>query len=204
MQDSNMPSDRQGATAPMEKRDGIETRSQLETCSHAVGQGVGLAAASLISYALITHILTRVFSVSREDDLLGGMWAVIATVFVYRQSYQKSMKAALSRMSATVLSFALCLIYLLILPFHPVGMAALIGIGTVILILVDRAEDVITAGITTAVLMVMAGIAPQHAWTQPILRLVDTNIGIAVGIAAAWAGMKLGSHAHRRSPAVAR
>jgi hypothetical protein len=67
-----MPSNRQGATAPMEKRDGIETRSQLETCSHAVGQGVGLAAASLISYALITHILTRVYSVSREDDLVGG------------------------------------------------------------------------------------------------------------------------------------
>jgi uncharacterized membrane protein YccC len=185
----------------MEKRDGIETKSQLETCSHAVGQGVGLAAASLISYALITHILTRVYSVSREDDLVGGMWAVIATVFVYRQSYQKSMKAALSRMSATVLSFALCLIYLLILPFHPVGMAALIGIGDVILILVDRAEDTITAGITTAVVMVVAGIAPQHAWTQPILRLVDTTIGMAVGIAAAWAGMKLGYQTHRRSPA---
>jgi uncharacterized membrane protein YccC len=198
-----MPSDRQGATAPMEKRDGIETRSQLETCSHAVGQGVGLAAASFISYALITHILTRVYSVSREDDLVGGMWVVVATVFVYRESYEKSMRAALSRMSATVLSFALCLIYLLILPFHPVGMAALIGIGAVILILVDRAEDVITAGITTAVLMVMAGIAPQHAGTQPILRLVDTNIGMAVGIAAAWAGMKIGSQTHRRRPATA-
>ena len=198
-----MPSNRQGATAPMEKRDGIETRSQLETCSHAVGQGVGLAAASLISYALITHILTRVYSVSREDDLVGGMWAVIATVFVYRESYQKSMRAALSRMSATVLSFALCLVYLLIFPFHPVGMAALIGIGAVILILVDRAEDVITAGITTAVLMVMAGLAPQHAWTEPILRLVDTNIGMAVGIAAAWAGMKIGSQTHRRRPATA-
>jgi len=62
-----MPSNRKGATAPMEKRDGIETRSQLETCGYAVGQGVGLAAASLISYALITHILTRVYSVSREE-----------------------------------------------------------------------------------------------------------------------------------------
>ena len=45
--DSNMASNRPGATAPMEERDRIETRSQLETCSHAVGQGVGLAAASL-------------------------------------------------------------------------------------------------------------------------------------------------------------
>jgi hypothetical protein len=79
-----MPSDRQGATAPMEKRDGIETRSQL------------------------------------------------------------------------------------------------IGMGTVLLILVDRSEDVITAGITTTAVMVNAGIAPQHAWTQPILRLVDTSIGLGV------------------------
>src|SRR3984957_10970789 len=188
----------------MGTQDGIGTRPQWETVGRAVGQGVELTVACLISYALITKILIRVYSVSREDDLLGGMWAVIATVFVYRESYQKSMKAVLSRMSATVLSFALCLIYLLILPFHPVGMAALIGIGAVILILVDRAEDVITAGITTAVVMVVAGIAPQHAWTQPILRLVDTSIGLGVGIAAAWIGLKLGSQSHGRSPAVAR
>src|SRR5580698_5258475 len=197
--DSNMPSNKPGGTAPMEKRDGIETRSQLETCSHALGQGVGLAAASLISYALITHILTRVYSVSREDDLVGGMWVVGATIYVYRESYEKSMRAALSQFSATVLSFALCLVYLLILPFHPMGMAALIGMGTVVLILVDRSEDVITAGI-----MVNAGIAPQHAWTQPILRLVDTSIGLGVGIGAAWIGLKLGSQSHGRSPAVAR
>ena len=198
-----MQSDKQGATTLMGNQDGIERRPLLETRGRTLAQGVELAVACLISYALITQLLTRVYSVTREDDLLGGMWAVVATVFVYRESFQKSMKAALSRMSATVLSFALCLVYLLILPFHPVGMAALIGIGAVILILVDRDEDVITAGITTAVVMVMAGIAPQHAWTQPILRLVDTNIGMAVGIAAAWAGMKLGSQTRRRSPPTA-
>jgi hypothetical protein len=86
----------------------------------------------------------------------------------------------------------------------PSGSAELIGMGTVVLILVDRSEDVITAGITTAAVMVNAGIAPQHAWTQPILRLVDTSIGLGVGIAAAWIGLKLGSQSHGRSPAVAR
>jgi uncharacterized membrane protein YgaE (UPF0421/DUF939 family) len=145
-----------------------------------------------------------VYSVSREDDLVGGMWVVAATVYVYRESYEKSMRAALSQFSATLLSFALCLVYLLIFPFHPMGMAALIGIGTVVLILVGRSEDVITAGITTTIVMVNAGIAPQHAWTQPILRLVDTSIGLGVGIAAAWIGLKLGSQFHGRSPAVAR
>ena len=147
--DRNLPSKKRGAMTFMGTQDGIGTRPQRETLGRAVGQGVELTVACLISYALITQILIRVYSVSREDDLLGGMWAVIATVFVYRESYQKSVSAAISRMSATVLSFALCLIYLLFLPFHALGMAALIGIGAVVLILADRHEDVITAAITT-------------------------------------------------------
>jgi hypothetical protein len=35
--------------------------------------------------------------------------------------------------------------------------------------------------------MVVAAISPQHAWQQPILRLTDTVIGVAVGALAAWA-----------------
>jgi hypothetical protein len=79
----------------MGAQDGIGTRPQRETLGRAVGQGVELAVACLSSYALITQILIRVYSISREDDVLGGMWAVVATVFVYRESYQKSMSAAM-------------------------------------------------------------------------------------------------------------
>jgi len=61
----------------------------------------------MISYSLITHLLARFFSVSRDDDLLGGMWAMVATLFVYRYSYEESADAALSRMGATSLSLAL-------------------------------------------------------------------------------------------------
>ena len=43
-------------------------------------------------------MLAQVFSVSRDDDLLGGMWAVVASIFVYRYSYEESAGAALSRM----------------------------------------------------------------------------------------------------------
>jgi len=96
-------------------------------------------------------------------------------------------------MAATLLSFVLCLVYLLILPFHAWGMAALIGIGTIALSLLGRSEDIITAGITTAVVMVVAGISPQHAWKQPLLRLVDTLVGVGVGIVAAWISLTIGS-----------
>jgi len=156
----------------------------------AVGDGVALGVACLVSYLLITRILGQAYFVSRDDELLGGMWAVIATIFVYRHAYQQSVSAALSRMAATLLSFALCLVYLLIYPFYPWGMAALIGIGTIVMTLIGRPKDIITTGITTAVVMVVAGISPQHAWKTPVLRLIDTTVGVVVGISAAWIGLK--------------
>ena len=152
----------------------------------AVGHGVVLAICCLISYWIITNVLAAARVVPRDDEFLGGMWAVIATVFVFRHSYEESATAALSRISATLLSFALCFIYLLIFPFRPVGMAALIAVGSIVLSLAGRSEDIITAGITAAVVMVVAGISPQHAWKQPILRLIDTVVGVAVGITGAW------------------
>jgi uncharacterized membrane protein YgaE (UPF0421/DUF939 family) len=79
------------------------------------------------------------------------MWAVIATIFVYRWSYSQSVGAALSRIAATALSFALCFAYLLFFPFHLWGMGALIGIGAIVMSLVGRPDGIITTGITTAV-----------------------------------------------------
>jgi signal transduction histidine kinase len=68
-------------------------------------------------------------SVSHADDLLGGMWAVVATVFVYRYTYGQDLAAALSRTAATSISFARRLAYLLVRPFHARGLAALSGVG---------------------------------------------------------------------------
>jgi hypothetical protein len=150
-----------------------------------------LAISCVISYWLITHILANTYSISRDDDLLGGMWAVAATIFVCRYSHAESVRAALSRMAATSVSFALCLIYLLIFPFHVWGMAALIGIGAVIVTMMGRPDDTITTGITIAVVMVVAELSPHAAWRQPILRLFDTAVGVSIGVVAAWVGTKV-------------
>jgi uncharacterized membrane protein YccC len=127
-------------------------------------------------------------------------WAVVATIFVYRYSHAESVRAALSRMAATSISFVLCLVYLLIFPFHVWGMAALIGIGAIVVTTMGRPDDTITTGITIAVVMVVAALSPHGAWRQPVLRLVDTAVGVAVGVAAAW----LGTHAMRRTKLIGR
>lgn len=56
-----------------------------------------LALASVLSYWLVTHGLARVHSVSRTDDTLGGLRAVIATVAVCRVSYHESCRAAVAQ-----------------------------------------------------------------------------------------------------------
>lgn len=171
---------------------GASQRGPLFRVGHAVGSGTILAIACMLSYWLITTVLTREYRVSREDDLLGGMWAVVATIFVYRTSHQKSARAAVARTVATLVSFVACFAYLLLFPFHAVGMAVLIGIIAIILALVRRSEDIVTAAITTAVVLGIAGISPENAWIQPILRSVDTAVGILVGVAASWISLGLG------------
>jgi hypothetical protein len=177
-----------------QKAEGVVGRPRtVAVLAHSVGVGMSC----LVSYWLITYVLSYAHSVSRADDQLGGMWAVIATVFVYRITYRQSVGAALSRMAATVFSFALCLIYLLLLPFHPLGLAALIGIGTFVLMVMGRDDLVVTTGITTAVVMVVAALSPHDAWQQPILRLVDTLVGVAIGVAAATIGLRVSSRTAR-------
>jgi len=146
---------------------------------------IDMAIACGISYAIITRLLIPF--VDRPDDLLGGMWAVVATIFVFRDSREGSLSAGRARLIATCVSFALCLSYLLTFPFTPLGMVVVIGVGSIAMILLGRRDDIVTTGITTAVVMVVAALSPQEAWHQPFLRLVDTVVGIGVGVSCKWA-----------------
>ena len=171
-----------------ERSAGRSGRLSSPQARSAVAESVVLAVACLLTFWLVTDLLSRVHSLGRDDDLLGGMWAVLATIFVLRDSFRKSVAAAVSRTAATSVSFVLCLIYLVFLPFHAWALAVLVGASVLVVMLLGRPGDAVTAGITTAVILVVTAVSPQHAWQQPILRLADTVVGVAVGAAFAWAG----------------
>ena len=158
----------------------------LTLSSWDVVYALNMAIACLITYWIMTHILSRF--VDESTGFLGGMWAVVATVFVFRETRLRSLSAGIARLIATCVSFALCLLYLLLFPFTPVGMAVLIAIGTMVMALLGRRDDIVTVGITTVVVMVVAAMSPSDAWQQPLLRLVDTIVGIGVGVACKWVG----------------
>jgi uncharacterized membrane protein YgaE (UPF0421/DUF939 family) len=164
----------------------IQEANTPKLSSWDVAYALNMAIACLITYWIMTHTLSRF--VDESSDFLGGMWAVVATVFVFRETRLGSLSAGIARLIATCVSFALCLLYLSLFPFTPVGMAALIAIGTLVMALLGRREDIVTVGITTAVVMVVAAMSPADAWQQPLLRLADTMVGIAVGVACKWVG----------------
>jgi hypothetical protein len=86
---------------------------------------------------------------------------------------------------------ALCLPYLLLFPFTPVGLAILLSIGTLVMALLHRRDDIVTTGITTTVVMVVAAMSPTDAWQRPLLRLFDTVIGITLKVICKWIGSYL-------------
>jgi uncharacterized membrane protein YccC len=177
-------------------------RLTVPAAAEAVITSVILAVSCLLSYWAVATILAHIYSIARSDDVLGGAWAVIATIFVYRDSREHDTAAARSRMTATAVSLVLCLAYLLVLPPSVWGMALLIGLGTLIVTLIGRPGDAITTSITTAVLIGIAAVNSQHAWQQPILRFFDTLIGVGVGLAAAWIGLRItrALDGHRTGP----
>jgi uncharacterized membrane protein YccC len=89
-----------------------------------------------------------------------------------------------------MVSLILCLSYLLLFPITSFGMAALIFIGTLVTISLGRRDEIGLTAITTAVVMIVAASDTHNAWQQPLLRLVDTVVGIAIGVVCKWAATR--------------
>jgi uncharacterized membrane protein YccC len=119
------------------------------------------------------------------------IWAVISAAFVYKDTRSHSFSAGRSRLIGTLISVVLCLAYLALFRASPVGMAILIAIGTFATTWLDRPDEIGVTAITTVVVLVLAASEPQKAWQQPLLRLLDTVVGIVVGVVCKWAVSKI-------------
>ena len=101
-----------------------------------------MAVACAVSYLVTTELLGGF--IDRDDTLLGGMWAAVATLFVFRETREGSLSAGISRLAATFVSFVLCFIYIALLPVNAAGMGLIIGVGTIVMLVLGRHEDIVT------------------------------------------------------------
>ena len=141
---------------------------------------MGIACA--VTYFLATQVLSSL--VVESNSLLGGMWATASTIYVFRETRDTSVSALVSRLIATFVSFLLCFLYIAAKqPVNALGIGFLVGLCTIIMMLVNRRDAVVTAGITTVVVVVAAKLDPEHALLQAPLRLLDTVVGVLIGAA---------------------
>jgi fusaric acid resistance family protein len=117
---------------------------------------VALGLSALGCYWFALHVVNPIHEVTPTGDTIGALWAAISTVFVYRHSYDESASAALTRISGTGVSFVLCLIYLVLFPFHLWAIAVLIAIGAFVLAAAGRPQDTMPASLATLVVLVIA------------------------------------------------
>jgi hypothetical protein len=90
---------------PVEARNALETGNMkwLQPLSAwDVAYSVNMAIARLISYWVMTNALSGL--VGSDTDYLGGMWATVATVFVFRDTRKASVSAGAERFVATCVS----------------------------------------------------------------------------------------------------
>lgn len=114
------------------------------------------------------------------------MWAVVSTIFVFRVSLADRLQGAKTRLIATAMSLVVCFAYLLFFPVTAVGIALVIGASSLLAAGIGQPQDATLTGITSTVVLIVARLGdPDARWLQPILRLLDTAVGIAVGLAAA-------------------
>jgi uncharacterized membrane protein YgaE (UPF0421/DUF939 family) len=151
-----------------------------------VAYAIDMAIASAITYYLMAFVVPLL--THRLAEPVGILWAVISTVFVFRDTRAHSLAAGISRLTATCVSFVLCFVYLLLLPPGFLALIALIAISASLMMVLGRRDDIGLTAITTVVVLIVAVSSPQNAWQQPLLRLMDTVAGVAVGIASKWIG----------------
>ncbi|WP_143271507.1 FUSC family protein [Bradyrhizobium mercantei] len=150
---------------------------------------VDLAITAFVTCTVVTWITPLLMG--RPAEPVGILWAVISAVFVFRDTLEQSRSAATSRILATFISFALCQIYLLLFAANSLGLSVLIVIGTLLLMLAGRRNEIGLLAITTAVIMIVAAEHPETAWQQPLLRLADTAAGVVVGAICKWIASSL-------------
>lgn len=173
-----------------------EASEEFETASVSrvdVVYAIGLAIACTSSYAVVVSILEIL--PGSHADLLGGLWTIAAVIFVFNGLNGRIHTTALNCLVATLVSIGLCVIYLSIFPYDTTGLIVLIAAGALVLAVLDRRDQMVMTGITTVVVMIVAGMNPERALQEPFLRLLDTLVGIAVGMSVKWVTLRLYLHA---------
>jgi len=126
---------------------------------------------------------------------IGGLWSAISAVVVTQSTRQETTSQASLRMLGSAIGAITSAAYLLLLPFHPLGMAVVIFATVTICTALRIPSHARLAAITVLVVMVTASFDPRlNPLLNALLRLIESGIGtgVAVLLVRLWPGSHRG------------
>ena len=124
---------------------------------------------------------------------IGGLWSAISAIVVTQATSKEALSSASLRILGSAIGAATSAVYLILLPFHPAGMALAIFATLLLCAAVNVPSHGRLAAITVIVVMVTSSLDPKLSpGLNALLRFAESCIGTGVAVLAVlvWPGSR--------------
>ena len=124
---------------------------------------------------------------------IGGLWSAISAIVVTQATSKEALSSASLRILGSAIGAATSAVYLILLPFHPAGMAVAIFATLLLCAAVNVPSHGRLAAITVIVVMVTSSLDPRLSpGLNALLRFAESCIGTGVAVLAVliWQGSR--------------
>ena len=124
---------------------------------------------------------------------IGGLWSAISAIVVTQATSKEALSSASLRILGSAIGAATSAVYLILLPFHPAGMAVAIFATLLLCAAVNVPSHGRLAAITVIVVMVTSSLDPKLSpGLNALLRFAESCIGTGVAVLAVliWQGSR--------------
>ena len=124
---------------------------------------------------------------------IGGLWSAISAIVVTQATSKEALSSASLRILGSAIGAATSAVYLILLPFHPAGMAVAIFATVLLCAAVNVPSHGRLAAITVIVVMVTSSLDPRLSpGLNALLRFAESCIGTGVAVLAVlvWPGSR--------------
>ena len=149
--------------------------------------------AELAVAALVAYVLGSWFTGLFPGYLpkIGGLWSAISAIVVTQATRQDTTSSASLRILGSAIGATTSAVYLILLPFHPLGMALAIFATVLLCAAAKVPSHGRLAAITVIVVMVTGSLDPKLSpGLNALLRFAESCIGTGVAVLAVrlWPG----------------
>ena len=115
----------------------------------------------------------------------GGMWSAISGLLVLQTTTQATGQAGIQRILGSFIGAIVAVLYLVVLPFSPIGLAVTVAITYLVCQLLRIPQHGRIGAITATIIMVLAALNPELSpLTNASLRFVESVIGTVIALIA--------------------